>query len=523
LGTDLRIPTPAVNRNLIEKFGPTRGDFTPYDVDREFEGTVPYTDTVRGTPPGSEMTLDDIIPPDFDEFVGEDPTGAMRTDAEKFADEMERRSLERYYRGPEDDRGYRETPAAPLVSATGGGTTKMEGTTPGIEQAIKDKQIRDLGLDMGRGWRGESGSDELMDVYTDAIRKSGGDAALAERIFYEAATRMEGGPPQRAAQPGGPGETPAAPGEKPTGETPTGETPVDFWPGGIPKPTGEKAGTTGHNPDLSPEQNAYLKSINRNPLNFYFFSATGKLVHGPTNRAIDDDMTLDQSEVLFKGKDAYIPKSWIPGGTTVDTSTPDGREDAQNAAKKSLEAQGFKDDFTPYDGVPVGGLIGGLINYASRTVIGTITNSDGKGMHVHKDGSVTYVSPEDDPSYVDPGGGENAPPPTPFQPAPAAAPAPAPAPAERLEMPEGLNLTGDDLQQATQLATVGVAGGQGAGIARSEEGIAFFKQQLRDLFGSGGQLEEGPVPPIVSQFLAEVVGLPFGQVTEVGDLLSAIE
>ena len=104
-----------------------------------------------------------------------------------------------------------------------------------------------------------------------------------------------------------------------------------------------------------------------------------------------------------------------------------------------------------------------------------------------------------------------------------AAPAPAPAaPAERLEMPEGANFTGDLLEQTTQQATIGVAGGQGAGIARSEEGIAFFKQQLRDLFGPGGQLEGGSVPPIVTQFLAEVVGLPSGQLTEPGDVLNAI-
>ena len=238
-------------------------------------------------------------------------------------------------------------------------------------------------------------------------------------------------------------------------------------------------------------------------------------------------MTLDQAEVLFKGKDAYIPTDLLPG-KVLNIKTKEGKESAQELAKAELTKHGFTDFDTSKLPFQIPGLLGTVSGYMGRNVIATVKSPDGKGMHVQvEDGKVvlTYISPEDDPSYADPGGGENIAPPTPFQPAPAAAPAPAPAPApaERLEMPEGLNLTGDDLQQATQLATVGVAGGQGAGIARSEEGIAFFKQQLRDLFGSGGQLEEGPVPPIVSQFLAEVVGLPFGQVTEVGDLLSAIE
>ena len=215
-------------------------------------------------------------------------------------------------------------------------------------------------------------------------------------------------------------------------------------------------------------------------------------------------------------------------GKALNIKTKEGKESAQKLIEAELKKHKFTDFDTSTLGFQFPGLLGTVSGYMSRNVIATVKSPDGKGMHVQvEDGKVvlTYISPEDDPSYADPGGGENIAPPTPFQPAPAAAPAPAPAPApaERLEMPEGLNLTGDDLQQATQLATVGVAGGQGAGIARSEEGIAFFKQQLRDLFGSGGQLEEGPVPPIVSQFLAEVVGLPFGQVTEVGDLLSAIE
>jgi len=73
------------------------------------------------------------------------------------------------------------------------------------------------------------------------------------------------------------------------------------------------------------------------------------------------------------------------------------REELQDAAKDLVT------DFTPYDGLdyPIwmpGGLAGQAINFFSRTVIGTGTVG-GVGVHVHEDGTVTPISPEDSPGF----------------------------------------------------------------------------------------------------------------------------
>ena len=69
---------------------------------------------------------------------------------------------------------------------------------------------------------------------------------------------------------------------------------------------------------------------------------------------------------------------------------------------ESAKVEGLE-DFTPYSGLdyPVwmpGGLAGKAIDFFSRTVIGTGTVG-GVGVHIHKDGSVTPISPEDSPGY----------------------------------------------------------------------------------------------------------------------------
>lgn len=61
------------------------------------------------------------------------------------------------------------------------------------------------------------------------------------------------------------------------------------------------------------------------------------------------------------------------------------------------------EDFTPYSGIDYpmwapGGMLTAGMNFLSRTVIGTGTVG-GVGVHIHKDGSVTPVSPEDSPGY----------------------------------------------------------------------------------------------------------------------------
>jgi hypothetical protein len=67
---------------------------------------------------------------------------------------------------------------------------------------------------------------------------------------------------------------------------------------------------------------------------------------------------------------------------------------------ESAKVEGLE-DFTPYDGSLPGWMPGwmqAIGGFASRTVIGTGTVG-GVGVHVHKDGSITAVSPEDSPGY----------------------------------------------------------------------------------------------------------------------------
>jgi hypothetical protein len=69
---------------------------------------------------------------------------------------------------------------------------------------------------------------------------------------------------------------------------------------------------------------------------------------------------------------------------------------------ESAKVEGLE-DFTPYSGLdyPVWmpfGMAGKAIDFFSRTVIGTGTVG-GVGVHLHKDGSITPISPEDSPGF----------------------------------------------------------------------------------------------------------------------------
>jgi hypothetical protein len=69
---------------------------------------------------------------------------------------------------------------------------------------------------------------------------------------------------------------------------------------------------------------------------------------------------------------------------------------------ESAKVEGLK-DFTPYSGLdyPIwapGGMLAAGMDFLSRTVIGTGTVG-GVGVHLHKDGSVTPISPEDSPGF----------------------------------------------------------------------------------------------------------------------------
>jgi hypothetical protein len=69
---------------------------------------------------------------------------------------------------------------------------------------------------------------------------------------------------------------------------------------------------------------------------------------------------------------------------------------------ESAKVEGLE-DFTPYTGLDYPawmpfGMAGKAMDFFSRTVIGTGTVG-GVGVHLHKDGSITAISPEDSPGY----------------------------------------------------------------------------------------------------------------------------
>jgi hypothetical protein len=146
--------------------------------------------------------------------------------------------------------------------------------------------------------------------------------------------------------------------------------------------------------------------------------------------------------------------------------------------------------------------LGTMVGGPGQEVIGTTEDDQGRGMHVHADGQVTYISPEDEPGYT--GGdygneGSEQP-----QQAPQQQVAGAPTYAN-VEQPAGLDLTGSDLQKLSQLATFASYGGAGQGPARSDEGQAYFKQLARGVYGEGGEGED-EVLPIALQYLTDVLG-----------------
>ena len=84
----------------------------------------------------------------------------------------------------------------------------------------------------------------------------------------------------------------------------------------------------------------------------------------------------------------------LSGGWETDELS---RKELQDAAKG---IEGIE-DFTPYDGTPpiwMPAWMQAVVGFFSRTVIGTGTVG-GVGVHVHEDGTVTAISPEDSPGY----------------------------------------------------------------------------------------------------------------------------
>jgi len=123
----------------------------------------------------------------------------------------------------------------------------------------------------------------------------------------------------------------------------------------------------------------------------------GYAIGDPFGKAMEFQMNLVNAQLQDKFREA---KENIAVGLDDDEEFQMTKEELQEAVK---DIEGLK-GFTPYSGIdyPIwapGGTAVGLMNLFSSTVIGTGT-VNGIGVHVHKDGSVTAISPEDSPGFT---------------------------------------------------------------------------------------------------------------------------
>jgi hypothetical protein len=123
----------------------------------------------------------------------------------------------------------------------------------------------------------------------------------------------------------------------------------------------------------------------------------GYAIGDPFGKAMEFQMNLVNAQLQDKFREA---KENIAVGLDDDEEFQMTKEELQEAVKGIEGLKGF----TPYSGIdyPVwapGGTAVGLMNLLSSTVIGTGT-VNGIGVHVHKDGSVTAISPEDSPGFT---------------------------------------------------------------------------------------------------------------------------
>ena len=78
-----------------------------------------------------------------------------------------------------------------------------------------------------------------------------------------------------------------------------------------------------------------------------------------------------------------------------------GEGELSRGAMQNAAREAGVENFTPYDGTPpawMPGWMQAIVGFTSRTVIGT-GKVGGVGVHVHEDGTVTAISPEDSPGY----------------------------------------------------------------------------------------------------------------------------
>jgi len=100
--------------------------------------------------------------------------------------------------------------------------------------------------------------------------------------------------------------------------------------------------------------------------------------------------------------DSQYEKYDLNGDGVVDDEEFEMTREELGEIVESAKVEGLE-DFTPYSGLDYpwympGGMAGKAIDFLSRTVIGTGTVG-GISVHVHKNGDVTPISPEDAPGY----------------------------------------------------------------------------------------------------------------------------
>ena len=118
----------------------------------------------------------------------------------------------------------------------------------------------------------------------------------------------------------------------------------------------------------------------------------GYRVGDPVGKAMQQSFDIINTQLANKFKTAREEMESISGE----------KELSEGTIKNLAEEAGVK-DFKSYSGIDYpwykpGGILAKGINFLSRTVAGTGTVG-GVGVHVHKDGTVTPISPEDSPGY----------------------------------------------------------------------------------------------------------------------------
>jgi hypothetical protein len=123
------------------------------------------------------------------------------------------------------------------------------------------------------------------------------------------------------------------------------------------------------------------------------------LIAGGYGAALTANLNIVNQQLINRAKENLQKEAASSRGVTEEEREKYERQSMIDAAKSGKIEH--LEDFTEKGELPAAlqfGLTGQLMKLASRTVIGTGTVG-GVGVHVHEDGSVTAISPEDSPGY----------------------------------------------------------------------------------------------------------------------------